>query len=445
MLRLAAPLVLAEIGWVMMGIVDTMMVGHLPNGTEAIGATSLGNVIFYVAGVFGSGLLLGLDALVSRSFGAGNIRDCHHSLLNGVYLALVVTPLLMVLMWSLIPVLQTMGIEPSVRGLSESYLHALIWSAPPLMLYFVFRRYLQGMNLVKPVALALLGANVANAFGNWVLIYGHLGAPAMGVAGSGWSTCAARTFMAGTLLWYIAYHWRTRGWGLSRIPLRPDFTRIKRLMELGIPAAMHISLEVGVFGTATALAGTLGSIPLASHQIALHTASLTFMVPLGIASAAAIRVGQALGRGDPQGANRAGWTAIGMGVAFMALAGTVFLSFPGFIVRFYTNDARVVLLGSYLLMIAAFFQLFDGIQGVAIGALRGTGDTRTAMLVHLVCDWGIGLPVAWYFGFRRGWGAAGLWIGLSLAMILAGICLLISWARRLKRLAIWEAQRSLRV
>ncbi len=428
----------------MMGIVDTMMVGHLPNGTEAIGATSLGNVIFYVAGVFGSGLLLGMDTLVSRSFGAGNTNDCHRSLLNGVYLALLATPLLMALMWFLMPLLRLLGIEPSVRRLSESYLHALIWSAPPLMLYFVFRRYLQGMSLVKPVALALLGANAANAFGNWVLIYGHLGAPAMGVKGSGWSTCIARTFMAGTLLHYIIRQGRVRGWGLSRLSWRPDLARIKGLTRLGIPAAMHISLEVGVFGTATALAGTLGAISLASHQVALHTASLTFMVPLGIASAAAVRVGQALGRNDPLAASRAGWTAIGMGAAFMALAGTVFLSVPGLIVRLYTQDSQVVTLGSFLLRIAAFFQLFDGIQGVAIGALRGTGDTRTPMLVHLVCDWGIGLPVAWYFGFRRGWGATGLWVGLSLAMILAGICLLVSWARRLKRLSAWEAQRSLR-
>jgi MATE family multidrug resistance protein len=336
-----------------------------------------------------------------------------------------------------------MGIEPSVRRLSESYLRALIWSAPPLMLYFVFRRYLQGMSLVKPVALTLLGANAANAFGNWVLIYGHLGVPAMGVEGSGWSTGIARTFMAGTLLYCIIRYERTRRWGLSQMSLRPDPARIRRLTGLGIPAAMHIVLEVGVFGTATALAGTFGAIPLASHQIALHTASLTFMVPLGIASAAAVRVGQALGRSDPQGASRAGWTAIGLGAAFMALAGTVFISAPGFIVRLYTHDPKVVALGSLLLMIAAFFQLFDGVQGVAIGALRGTGDTRTAMLVHLVCDWGIGLPVAWYFGFRRGWGAAGLWVGLSLAMILAGIFLLISWTRRLKRLLVWETQRGL--
>ncbi len=432
MIRLAAPLVLAEIGWVTMGIVDTMMVGRLPNGTEAIGATSLGNVLFYVVGIFGSGMLLGLDTLVSRSYGAGRVEDCHRSLLNGIYLILGITPFLMGAMWSLVPVLSLLGIAPPVLRLTVPYLHALLWSAPPLMLYFALRRYLQGMNLVKPVAFALIAANLANVFGNWILIYGNLGAPAMGVAGSGWSTCIARSLMAAILFGYVLHYERRHGWGLMRVAIRPDFARIRRLAGLGLPAALHIALEIGVFGTATALAATLGTVPLAAHQIALHTASLTFMVPLGIASAAAVRVGQALGRGDARGAHRAGWTAIGLGAAFMAASAVIFVSAPRWIVRLYTHDAEVVSLGARLLMIAALFQLFDGIQGVAIGALRGTGDTRTAMLAHLVCDWGLGLPVACYFCFRRGWGVTGLWIGLSLAMILAGIVLLGAWARRSK-------------
>jgi MATE family multidrug resistance protein len=290
------------------------------------------------------------------------------------------------------------------------------------------------MNLVKPVALALIVANLANILGNWILIYGNLGAPALGVEGSGWSTCIARTIMAGILFSYILYFERRHKWGLSRVSFRPDFARIRRLVGLGLPAALHIALEIGVFGTATALAATLGAVPLASHQIALHTASLTFMVPLGIASAAAVRVGQALGREDPRGAGRAGWTAIGLGVLFMSASALVFISMPRWIVRLYTSDAEVVALGGSLLMIAAFFQLFDGIQGVAIGALRGSGDTRTAMLAHLTCDWAIGLPVGCYFCFKRGWGVTGLWIGLSLAMILAGMVLLAAWARRLKYL-----------
>jgi MATE family multidrug resistance protein len=228
---------------------------------------------------------------------------------------------------------------------------------------------------------------------------------------------------------------------LRRVTIKPDFDRIRQLVRLGLPAALHIFLEVGIFGTATALAGTLGAVALAAHQIAMHTASLTFMVPLGIASAAAVRVGQAIGRGDPAGASRAGWTAIVLGASFMTLCGLAFLAVPQWLVRFYTQDVEVVALGSIILMVAAFFQLFDGIQGVAIGALRGTGDTRTAALVHLICDWVIGLPVAWYFCFRCGWGAPGLWVGLSLAMILAGIFLLLAWTRRLRRLSAQKTAR----
>ncbi len=431
MLRLATPLVLAEIGWVSMGIVDTVMVGRLPNGTDAIGATSLGNVLFYVVGVFGSGLLLGLDTLVAQSYGAGNVDDCHHSLLNSLYLVLGISPLMMALVWSLLPVLHTLGVSPAILQLARPYLRAVLWSAPPLMAYFAFRRYLQGMNLVRPVAFALISANLVNVFGNWVLIFGHLGLPAMGVEGSGWSTCIARAYMASALLSYILYYeWRHR-WGLTRVALLPDPARLRRLLGLGLPAALHISLEVGVFGAATALAGTLGAIPLAAHQVALHTASLTFMVPLGISSAAAVRVGQALGRRDPTGAGRAGWTAVALGASFMAASGLVLLSVPRAIVRLYSGDGEVIALGAILLMMAAVFQLFDGIQGVTVGALRGTGDTRTAMLTHLFCDWGVGLPVAWYFCFRLRWGVVGLWVGLSVAMILAGIVLLIAWSRRL--------------
>lgn len=433
MLQLASPLVLAEISWVMMGIVDTMMVGRLPNGAAAIGATSLGNSLFYVIGIFGSGMLLGLDTLVAQSYGAGRVEDCHRSLINGIYFIMTMTPLLMGLMWFAAPMLRLIGIDPPVLSLTVPYLRTLLWGAPPLMLYFAFRRYLQGMNRVKPVAAALIAANIVNLCGNWVLVYGHWGAPALGVIGSAWSTSLARIMMIFILLGYTIRLEIRQPMGLRHATLKPDFARIRRIMGLGFPAASHICFEIGVFATATALAGTLGAVPLAAHQIALHTASLTFMVPLGLASAAAVRVGQSLGRKDPQAAARAGWTAIALGAVFMFLSGLVFVAVPSGLVRIYTHDAEVIVLGGTLLMIAAFFQLFDGIQGVAIGALRGTGDTRTAMFAHLICDWGFGLPVAWYFCFRKGWGVSGLWIGLSLAMILAGMVLLVAWARRIRR------------
>jgi MATE family multidrug resistance protein len=431
MVRLAAPLVAAEIGWMLMGIVDTMMVGRLPDSAASIGAVSLGHALFIVLGLTGAGLLLGMDTLVAQSFGAGRVADCHHSLLNGVYLAAAMTPLLMAAGWLSFPVFYFLGIDPALLALTIPYLKALLWGVLPLLLYFAFRRYLQAMNLVAPVAFALVSANLVNVVANWALIYGHLGFPRMGVEGAGWATCASRAYMAAVLLIAIVRHDRRYGTGLWAVASRPDPVRIRRLVALGLPAAAQLLLEISAFSAASALAGKLGALPLASHQIALNTASFMFMVPLGISSAAAVRVGQAVGRRDAPGASHAGWTALALGAAFMACSATLMLTVPHWIARIYTPDSTLIAASAALLMVAAFFQLFDGIQVVSIGALRGVGDTRTAMLGHLVADWFIGLPLGYYLAFHAGFGVAGLWAGLSVAMILVGSVLLLVWNRRM--------------
>src|ERR1051326_425599 len=192
MLDLALPIVLAELGWMAMGVVDVMVVGRLPHSAESIGAVSVGSVVFYTVGVFGTGLLLGLDTLVSQAFGAGDIDDCHHSLLQGIYLALAATPVLMGVVWFWMSLLGRFGIEPGVRREATAYLQASVWSTLPLFLHYAFRRYLQGMNVVRPVMFALFTANLVNLAANWVLVFGNLGAPALGVAGSGWATCLSR-------------------------------------------------------------------------------------------------------------------------------------------------------------------------------------------------------------------------------------------------------------
>jgi MATE family, multidrug efflux pump len=435
MLRLAIPLALAELGWMSMGIVDTMMVGRLPYSAVAIGAVSIGSIIFYAFAIFGNGLLLGLDTIVSHAFGAGDVEDCHHSLVHGVYLSFATAPLLMGCVWGLIPLLQRFGIEPNVLREAIPYLKAINWSTLPLLLYIAFRRYLQAMNLVKPVTFALISANLINLAGNWILIYGHLGFRAMGVVGSGWATCSARAYMAAMLLGYILYHDRRHKTGLMQARLQPSPPRFRRLIGLGLPAAMQLTLEVGVFAAATALIGRLDAVSLAAHQIALNTASLTYMVPLGISSAAAVRVGHALGRRDARGASHAGWTALLLGAGFMSCAALAFLLFPRAIVRMYTPNIAVIRTGVSLLAVAAFFQLFDGVQVVATGALRGAGDTRTPMISSLVAYWILGLPLGAYLCFRRGWGASGIWAGLCISLILTGIFLLWMWRRRVHRLA----------
>ncbi len=433
-LRLALPLVLAELGWMSMTIVDTMMVGRLPDSAVAMGAVSLGSGIFMVLALFGEGLLLGLDTLVAQAFGAGKREDCHRSLINGVYLSIALTPFLAAPVWLMERFLGAIHVDANVLSQTIPYTKALAVGLFPLLLYFAVRRCLQAMNMVRPVAFALVTANIINAVFNWILIYGKWGAPAMGTVGSGWSTAIARVYMAGVLIAYLFWYDRKHRTELLKTPVDIDLRRIKQLIALGIPAAMQFTLESGVFAMVTALIARLGAIPLATHQIALNSVAFTYMVPLGIASAAAVRVGQALGRRDPRGASAAGGTAIFVGAAFMTLAGIVLVIAPRWIARIYTTDELVIRSTAALLAAGAAFQLFDGIQSVATGALRGAGDTRTPMLCHFTAYWIIGLPLGAWLCFRRGWGALGLWIGLSLALILIGIVLLIVWRRKVRHL-----------
>ena len=428
MLALSAPVVMAELGWVTMGIVDTLMVGRL--GPDAIGAVGLASVLFFAIAVFAMGLLLGLDPLVARAFGANRIDECHHWLVAGVWLGVLVSLPLVAVVYLMTASLGDWGLPPEVLILSRPYLSILAWSLPPLLVYVAFRRYLQAMNVVRPVMVALVAANLVNAGANWILIFGRLGAPAMGVRGSAYATLAARIFMAACLYVVIVRREAHTAPRLSETPMRLDSGRVRALIALGFPAAGQAVLEVGVFAAATALAGRVSANALAAHQIALNMASVTFMVPLGIASAAAVRVGQAIGRRDPRGAVTAGWTAIALGVGFMAASATVFLTVPAALIRAFTGDHIVIDVGVALLFVAAVFQLFDGLQGVTTGALRGLGDTRTAMLWNLAGHWAIGLPLGYLLCFRSELGVVGLWWGLSTGLMICGVALLVVWTRR---------------
>lgn len=434
MLHLAAPLALTELGWIGMGVIDTVMVGRLPDSATAIGAVSLGTTLFYTIGIFASGILLGLDTLVAQAYGAGKIEECHRTMWNSLYLALVLSPAVMIVVLACVPMLPRFGLSADLVAETTPFLKALIWSTLPLTVYFALRRYLQAMNIVKPVVFALVSANLVNLLGNWSLVYGHLGLPKFGVAGSGWSTCVSRVYMMIVLAVACVYYDRKRHSGLWLASRRPEVRRLKELLRLGLPAASQLLAEIGAFTMATFLIGRLGSLPLAGHQIALNVASITFMVPMGISSAAAVRVGHALGARDPRGASHSGWMALFFGVAFMACSGLTLFFFGRPIARVYTPDAAVVSAGASLLMVAAIFQLFDGLQVVATGALRGAGDTHTPMIANLAGYWLLGLPLGAYLCFREQRGAVGMWVGLCLALILIGTTLLISWMRLIRRL-----------
>jgi MATE family multidrug resistance protein len=432
MLRLAAPLALTELGWLSMGFVDTVMVGRLPDSATAIGAVSLGTTLFYTIGIFGSGIMLGLDTLIAQAYGAGQLEKCHRTLWNAIYLALVLSPMVMAAVLACVPLFPRFGLPVLVVAATVPFLKALIWSTLPLALYFVLRRYLQAMNIVKPVVFTLVSANLVNVLGNWTLVYGHLGAPPLGVAGSGWSTCLSRVYMVLALAVAVVYYDRKRASGLWRASRKPEWRRMRELLQLGLPAASQLLAEIGAFTLATFLVGKLGALPLAGHQIALNVASFTYMVPLGIGSAAAVRVGQSVGAGDVRGAARAGWMALFFGAGFMSCSGLTLLLFSRPIARVYTPEARVVHVGAVLLIVAAIFQLFDGLQVVATGALRGAGNTRIPMLANLIGYWIIGLPLGAWLCFRMNYGALGMWAGLCLALVLIGSILVAVWQHKVK-------------
>jgi multidrug resistance protein, MATE family len=428
MFSLAWPVVLAEMGWVLMGIVDTIVVGRL--GAAAIGAVGTGTILFMCVMMLGFGTLLALDTFIAQSYGAGRIDDCHRWLFAGVQLAAVMSVVLSALSLGLVALLPRLGFHPDVLAEIQPYMLHLTWSVAPLMAYVVFRRYLQAMHIVRPVAVALVLANLLNLGANYLLVYGEWGFPRLGVVGSAYATVVSRVFLAVFCFVLIWRREQRQPSGLHDVPFDWDWPRMRAIVVLGAPAAAQILLEVGVFATAAALAGRIDPISVAAHTIVLNIVGLIFMIPYGIGSAAAVRVGNAVGRGDPHGVRRAGWAAIAITLAVMTASAALFASGPAVLIRVFSDDATVIEVGLVLMMIAAVFQLFDGLQTVTTGALRGLGDTHTPMIWNLVGHWLIGLPVAYWLCFPGGWGVRGLWMGLCGGLVIIGSVLLWTWHRR---------------
>jgi multidrug resistance protein, MATE family len=437
MLQLALPLVLAEVGWMVMGIVDTIMVGHLPNSAVALGAAALGQVMYHTLAFGIGGILLGLDTVLSQAYGAKRIDDANRSLQHGLLLGAIITVVLMSIV-ALMPLgFAHLSTDPEILRGATPFLNALNWGTPALILWLVLRRYLQAFNHVRAIAFTLISANLINVLFNWLFIYGHswtlfgghINIPAYGVTGSGWSTMLSRCYQAAVMVAAIFYYDRRHRYGLFKTKWRYEPARLRELLRLGGPIGAQIFVEIAIFGTVTAIISTFGALPLAGHQIALDCASFTFMVPMGISTATSVRVGQAIGRGDAIGARAAGWTGIMLSSIFMLTASCVFIAMPATIARGFSPSPAVIAAAVPLLFVVAVFQLFDGLQMTATGALRGTGNTSIGLYVHLCSYWIIGLPIGLYFGFHHHLGAVGLWSGLCIGLILAGLALTTIWYR----------------
>ena len=330
------------------------------------------------------------------------------------------------------------GVKPELVVPSTGYLRVLLWGTLPLLLYAAARRYLQAVGQVTVITWTFVLANLVNWGANEALIYGRLGLPAMGVRGSALSTVISRALMAGALFGFAWRHERRRGHPLFAHWARPRVRQLRQLLQLGLPSAGSIVLEVGAFGLATVLAGRISADALAAHQIALNYAGLAYMVPLGISSAAAVSVGHALGAANPGRARQSAWLALALGVGFMLCSATAFVTLPHALTALYTADSRVNALTRPLLALAALFAVFDAVQIILAGALRGMGLTRVPMIASFISYWVAGLPLgillAFYLHLPALKGVTGIWTGLTAALIVNAGVLFLYWNRRSRHL-----------
>ena len=427
LLALALPVVVVQVGLMTMGVVDTIMVGHL--SPAALAGVALGNVYFFGAAIFGLGVLMALDPVIAHAVGAGDHAAIGRGVQRGVVLAVLLTIPTALLLWPAPEFLAFLRQPAEVAPAAGAYARVSIPGVLGLFLFTVFRQSLQALHRVRPIVITIVLANLANVLLNWVFTYGRLGAPALGVAGAALATTICRLLMAALLL--------LLAWPLLGPHVRPfhrealERRPLGRLLRLGAPIGAQHQLEYGVFGLVALLMGRMGTHQVGGHQIALNLASVTFMVPLGLSAAAAVVVGHAVGRGDRAATTRLAGAALAVAVGFMGATALAFLLLPTPLARLYTEAPEVLAIAAALIPLAGVFQVFDGIQVTAIGILRGLGDTRTPMLTGLLGFWLLGLPVSLYLGFTRGHGPVGLWWGLVLGLVSVAIVLLIRLQHRL--------------
>jgi len=421
LLALAVPVVVVQVGMMLMGVVDTLMVGHL--SPAALAAVALGNLYFFAVVIFGMGVLMALDPVIAQAVGAMDHSAIARGLQRGILLAAALSVPAMLLLWPAGSALALLRQPAEVVPLATVYIRLMVPGVLPFLAFTVFRQTLQSMGRMRPIVVTIVVANLLNLFLNWTLIYGHLGAPSLGVAGSAWATTISR--------WAMGLLVMALGWPALRndlLPIRPEAFQLRplgRMLRLGAPIGAQLELEYSAFGLTGIVMGWLGTNQMAGHQIAINLASLTYMVPLGVSASAAVLVGQEVGRGNPAGARRAAGSALVVGTSFMAAMGSVMLLAPGLLASAYTGAPAVLSVAAALIPLAGVFQIFDGIQVVAGGILRGLGDTRSPMIINAIGFWLVGIPSGLFLGLHAGLGAPGLWWGLvcglaSVAVILLG-------------------------
>jgi multidrug resistance protein, MATE family len=422
----AGPLAAANLAQMAMGFTNTVMVGSL--GSAALAAAGLGTSLYFTIAVVCSGVLTAVAPLAAHAIGAGDSRRAGRVAREGIVLAaLLAVPVVATLM--VLPrLLAVLGYEPALAAEIGRFLGAIAWAAPSFLGFAVLRSFLVAASHSRAVMVALILCIPMNAGLNWILIFGHFGAPAIGIAGSGCATAIIQWLMFTGLAFYAQMMPSLARYRMKSLSRRG--AEIRRILHLGLPIGGILGLEIGVFATTGILMGLLGADALGAHQLVMNCISVIFMVPLGIAQAATVRVAVALGSGAPAAARRAGLVAIALGVAYMALMAVVLITAPRAIARIYVDidapaNRGLVEIALNLLAIAALFQIFDGMQAIAAGALRGYRDTKVPLLLAVIGYWGIGFAGGWLLAFPAGYGPIGLWSGLAVGLAAVAVMLTV--------------------
>lgn len=425
--RLALPLILAQLAAIGSNVIDTALAGHV--NAHVLGAVAVGASIWSLAIVSGIGMMMAVPPSVSQLDGAGRRHEAGEVFHQAIWLALAMGALLWFAVRHAEPLIKLIGVSPSLYGDVGQFLRAISWGAPALCCYFALRGLSEGLSLTRPSMYFSFGGLALLLPLGYVFMFGKLGLPPQGARGCGSATAAVLWIEMLAFGIYVFFHRNYQGLGLFEHFEWPDPKRIGRLMHIGLPMAITLLAEGGLFVAAALLIGSMGEDMVASHQVALNVAALFFMVPLGLAMAITVRVGNAVGRGDASGVRYAGFCGIGLTLVTQTLSAALMLGFPQLIASLYTHDKTVIALAAQLLLLAGLFQFSDGIQVASNGALRGLKDTRVPMAITLFAYWGVGMPVGWWLAFHAGLGARGIWMGLIAGLSMAAMLLFVRFWR----------------
>lgn len=420
-IKLSIPVIIGHVGLMLMGVVDSIMVGSL--SASALAAVAIGHNLFILIFILGIGIANALTPLVAIEVGAGRKENADFLFTQQFYVNSITALILLVITYfasNLIALLdQPIEIVPN----AIAYTKILGVSIIPSMIYLSYKQFLEGFSDMFPAMYVVLSANIVNFIFNYLLIYGEFGFPRLEVLGAGWATFFSRVYMAIAIFIIVSIRKKYKSFAFHILPLKIDFPKIKKILRLGIPSGFQSFFEIGAFSFAAVMVGWIGKNALAAHQIALNVASITYMVVLGFSVASSIRVGNFVGAKDVSQTRRAGFSAILLGISAMIFFALVIIIFNSLIPTFYVKELDVISIASKLLIIAAMFQIFDGTQAVALGSLRGLTDVKIPTLLTFTSYWVISLPSAYLLAFKFNYGVEGIWFGLLIGLAVTAVLL----------------------